>query len=41
MVITFLIGSYLASLIAIHLNEAITKKLFAIFLLAYSDEIIF
>ena len=41
MIVTFLIGSYLASLIAIHLNEAITKKLFAVFLLAYSMKLFF
>jgi uncharacterized membrane protein YfcA len=41
MIITFLIGSYLASLVAVQLNEAITKKLFAIFLLAYSMKLFF
>lgn len=41
MVITFLIGSYLSSLIAIQLNEAIVKKIFAVFLLAYSIKLFF
>ncbi|MGA7719652.1 MAG: sulfite exporter TauE/SafE family protein [Ignavibacteriaceae bacterium] len=41
MVITFLIGSYLSSLFAIHLSESIIKKIFAIFLLAYSMKLFF
>ena len=41
MVVTFLIGSYLASLIAVQLNDAIIKKIFAVFLLAYSMKLFF
>ena len=41
MVITFLIGSYVTSLIAVKLDEAIIKKLFAVFLLAYSMKLFF
>jgi len=41
MVITFLIGSYLSSLFAIQLSETIIKKIFAVFLLAYSIKLFF
>jgi len=41
MVVTFLIGSYLASLIAVQLNDAVIKKIFAVFLLAYSMKLFF
>jgi uncharacterized membrane protein YfcA len=41
MVITFLIGSYLSSLLAIQLSETIIKKIFAVFLLAYSIKLFF
>jgi uncharacterized membrane protein YfcA len=36
MVVTFVIGSYLSSLYAVTLPEGILKKIFAVFLLAYS-----
>jgi uncharacterized membrane protein YfcA len=36
MVITFVIGSYLSSLYALTLPESVLKKIFAVFLLAYS-----
>jgi len=36
MVITFVIGSYLSSLYALTLPEGVLKKIFAVFLLAYS-----
>jgi uncharacterized membrane protein YfcA len=41
MVITFLVGSYLSSLFAVRLDEAITKKIFAVFLLGYSMKLFF
>jgi uncharacterized membrane protein YfcA len=41
MVITFLIGSYLSSMLAIQLSETIIKKIFAIFLLTYSMKLFF
>lgn len=41
MVITFLIGSYLSSLLAIQLSDTIIKKIFAVFLLAYSIKLFF
>jgi hypothetical protein len=41
MVITFLIGSYLSSLFAVQLSENIIKKIFAVFLLAYSIKLFF
>ena len=41
MVITFLLGSYISSLLAIQLNETIIKKIFAVFLLAYSMKLFF
>ena len=41
MVITFLIGSYFASLFAVQLSDAVIKKIFAVFLLAYSMKLFF
>ena len=41
MVVTFIIGSYLSSFLAIQLSETIIKKIFAIFLLAYSMKLFF
>jgi len=41
MVVTFLIGSYLSSLFAVNLSESIIKKIFAVFLLAYSIKLFF
>jgi uncharacterized protein len=41
MVVTFLIGSYLSSLFAVNLSESIVKKIFAVFLLAYSMKLFF
>lgn len=41
MIITFIIGSYFSSLIAVSLPENVVKKIFAVFLLFYSVKLFF
>ena len=41
MIITFLIGSYFSSKIAVELPESIIKKVFAVFLLFYAVKLFF
>ena len=41
MIVTFLIGSYFSSKIAVGLHEDVIKKVFAVFLLFYAVKLFF